>query len=59
MRMCKACMVRHPHVATVLAVLNSALLARLDHCHVTNARLAIRTFAAFPEQALALLTHPL
>ena len=54
-----ACTVRQPHVATVLAVLNSAILALLDYCQVTNARLAIRTFAAFPEQALALLTHPL
>ena len=42
-----------------MAVLNSAILALLDYCQVTNARLAIRTFAAFPEQALALLTHPL
>jgi predicted transposase YbfD/YdcC len=54
-----ACTVRHSLVATVLAVLNSALLALLDHCHLTNARMAIRTFAAFPEHALALLTHPL
>lgn len=54
-----ACTVRQPLVATILAVLNSAILALLDHCHVTNARRAIRTFAAFPEQALALLTHPL
>ena len=54
-----ACTVRQPHVATVLAVLNSAILALLDYCQVTNARLAIRTFAAFPERALALLTQPL
>lgn len=54
-----ACTVRHPLVATILAVLNSAILALLDHCQVTNARTAIRTFAAFPEQALALLTQPL
>jgi len=54
-----ACTVRHPLVATVLAVLNSAVLALLDHCHFTNVRSAIRTFAAFPEQALALLTLPL
>ena len=46
-------------VATVLAVLNSAILALLDHCRITNARLAMRTFAAFPERALALLTQPL
>jgi predicted transposase YbfD/YdcC len=54
-----ACTVRHPLVATILAVLNSAILALLDHHNVTNARTAIRTFAAFPEQALALLTQPL
>jgi predicted transposase YbfD/YdcC len=54
-----ACTVRHPHVATILAVLNSALLALLDHCHLTNARAAMRTFAAFPERALTLLTQPL
>ena len=54
-----ACMVRHPMVATILAVLNTALLALLDHCQFTNVRRAMRTFAAFPEQALALLTQPL
>jgi predicted transposase YbfD/YdcC len=54
-----ACTVRHPLVATILAVLNTAILALLDHCQVTNARTAMRTFAAFPEQALALLTQPL
>lgn len=54
-----ACTVRHPFVATLLAVLNSAILALLDHCHLTNARMALRTFAAYPEQALALLIHPL
>lgn len=54
-----ACTVRQPLVATILAVLNTALLALLDHCQVTNVRQAIRTFAAYPEQALALLTHPL
>jgi predicted transposase YbfD/YdcC len=54
-----ACTVRHRLVATVLAVLNSAILALLDHCHVTNARRAIRTFAAHPELALTLLTQPL
>lgn len=53
-----ACTVRQPVVATILAVLNSAILALLDHCHVTNARAAIRRFAAFPDQALALLTQP-
>lgn len=54
-----ACTVRQPLVATILAVLNSAILALLDHCQVTNVRMAIRTFAAFPQQALALLTQPL
>lgn len=54
-----ACTVRQPLVATILAVLNSAILALLDHCQVTNARKAIRRFAAFPDQALALLTQPL
>jgi predicted transposase YbfD/YdcC len=54
-----ACTVRQPLVATILAVLNSAILALLDHCQVTNARRAIRTFTAFPDQALALLTQPL
>ncbi len=54
-----ACTVRHPLVATVLSVLNSAILALLDYCQVTNVRSAIRTFAAFPEQALALLIQPL
>jgi predicted transposase YbfD/YdcC len=54
-----ACTVRHPQVATILAVLNTAILALLDHCQVTNTRRALRTFAAFPPQALALLTQPL
>lgn len=54
-----ACTVRQPPVAIILAVLNSAILALLDHCQVTNARMAIRTFAAFPDQALTLLTQPL
>lgn len=54
-----ACTVRQPWVATILAVLNSAILALLDHCQVTNARMAIRTFAAYPDLALALLTQPL
>lgn len=49
------CTVRHPVVATVLAVLNSAVLALFDKLHVTNARQAIRTFAARPQDALALL----
>lgn len=53
------CTVRHPLVATVLAVLNSAILALCDHLQVTHARSAIRQFAACPDQALALLTQPL
>jgi hypothetical protein len=51
--------VRQPLVATSLAVLNSAILALLDYSQVTNARRAIRTFAAYLEQALALLIQPL
>jgi len=54
-----ACTVRHRTVATVLSVLNSAILALLDLRKVENARAALRTFAAFPEQALALLLQPL
>lgn len=54
-----ACTVRHRLVATILAVLNTTILALLDHCQVTNARTALRTFAAFPDQALALLNQPL
>lgn len=54
-----ACTVRHALVAAVLAVLNSLILAIFDYRNVTNARAAIRTFAAFPEQALALLIQPL
>jgi predicted transposase YbfD/YdcC len=54
-----ACIVRHPLVATILAVLNSAILALFDYLQVTNARATIRQFDAFPQQALALLIHPL
>ena len=54
-----ACTVRHRVVATILAVLNSLILAIFDYRKETNARAAIRTFAAFPDQALALLTQPL
>ena len=54
-----ACIVRQPLVATILAVLNSLILALFDHLKLTNARKAMRTFAAFPHQALALLTQPL
>ena len=54
-----ACTVRQPHVATLLAVLNSTILALFDHLKLTNARTAIRTFAANPAQALALLIQPL
>lgn len=52
-----ACTVRHPQVATVLAALNSLLLAIFDHQGLSNVRSAIRTFAAFPQQALDLLTQ--
>lgn len=54
-----ACTVRHTLVATILGVLNSLILALFDYRKVSNARAAIRTFAAYPEQALALLTKPL
>lgn len=54
-----ACTVRQLHVATLLAVLNSAILALFDHLRITNARTAIRTFAAFPQRAFTLLTQPL
>lgn len=49
------CTVRHAVVATRLAILNSAILALFDKLKVTNARQAIRTFAARPHEALALL----
>jgi predicted transposase YbfD/YdcC len=54
-----ACTVRDRLVATILAVLNSLILAIFDHQKVTNARAAIRIFAAFPERALSLITQPL
>ncbi len=49
------CTVRHPSVATVLAVLNSAILALFDSLKIANARRARRTFDARPHTALALL----
>lgn len=49
------CTVRQPRVATVLAVLNSAILALFDRCKITNARKARRAFDAHPQLALALL----
>jgi predicted transposase YbfD/YdcC len=54
-----SCIVRHSLVATILAVLNSAILALFDHLQVSNARSALRRFDAFPDQALALLVRPL
>jgi predicted transposase YbfD/YdcC len=44
--------------ALVIAVLNSAITALLDRLGVRNLRAAMRTFAAYPEQALALLRSP-
>lgn len=41
--------------ALVIAALNNAILALLDRAGVHNLRSAMRTFAAFPEQALALI----
>lgn len=49
------CTVRQPRVATVLAVLNSAILALFDRLKITNARKARRVFDAHPHTALALL----
>jgi hypothetical protein len=49
------CLVRQPLVATVLALLNSAILALFDYLKIPNARRARRTFNASPQQALALL----
>jgi predicted transposase YbfD/YdcC len=49
------CTVRQPQVATVLAILNSAILALFDHLKIVNARSARRTFNVCPQQALALL----
>jgi predicted transposase YbfD/YdcC len=49
------CTVRQPKVATVLAVLNSAILALFDHLKIPNARRARRAFNARPHTALALL----
>lgn len=54
-----ACIVRHALVALVLALLNATILALFDFKQVTNARAMIRTFAAFPDQALDLLIKPL
>jgi hypothetical protein len=42
-------------VATVLALPNSAILALFDTLKLANARQAICTFAAHPQQAFALL----
>lgn len=53
-----ACTVRHAHVATTLAFLNTVILALLDRRHVKNARTALRTFAANPQLALDLLVLP-
>jgi predicted transposase YbfD/YdcC len=41
--------------AFVIAVLNTAILALLDRAGFHNLRNAMRTFAAYPEQALALI----
>ncbi len=49
------CTVRQAQVATVLAVINSAILALFDRLKITNARKARRAFNAHPHTALALL----
>ena len=54
-----ACTVRHALVAVTLALLNATILALFDFRKVKNARAMIRTFAAFPDQALDLLIKPL
>lgn len=54
-----ACIVRHALVAVILALLNATILALFDIRKVSNARAMIRTFAAFPDQALDLLIKPL
>ena len=41
--------------ALVIAALNNAILALLDRAGVHNVRSAMRTFAAYPDQALALI----
>ena len=41
--------------ALVIAALNNAILALLDRAGVHNLRSAMRTFAAYPDQALALI----
>lgn len=50
-----ACKVSSGPVAIVLAALNNAILALFDRLHFSNARAAIRTFAAQPERALAII----
>lgn len=54
-----ACTVRQPHVATMLSLLNSLILAIFDHQHISNARSAMRSFNAFPHTAMQLLMNPL
>lgn len=49
------CLVCHPFVATLLAILNPVILALFDHLKITNARRARRFFNAYPLHALALL----
>lgn len=44
--------------ALVMAALNNIILALLDRCAVRNVRAALRTFAAQPAYALALLRSP-
>lgn len=53
------CIVRHALVAVILAVLNATILALFDIRKVTNAGAMLRTFAAFPGQALELHSKPL
>lgn len=53
---CKVATGQAPHV---LALLNNIILALLDYIGAPNAARQIRRFDALPDQALALLMHPL
>lgn len=54
-----ACRVRTGQAPEVLAVLNNAVLALMDRLGVNNMAAQMRTFAARPAEALALLLQPL
>jgi hypothetical protein len=50
--------VRHGQTPQVLATLNNAVLAVMDHLEVQNVPAKMREFAANPAAALALLIGP-